>query len=65
MNQEVSRLEGACKAKDVLIAELENEKLVLEETVEALEASGSCVLEHESKTFSPEVRMLVYDSIVN
>ena len=53
------------KAKTATIVHLDNEKIMLEEAIESLQASGTPSLEKEGKTFPPEIRMFVYDAIVN
>ena len=49
-----------------MIRGLENDKLYLEETVQTLkESSSTSNLQKEGKQFSIDMRLFVYDSIVN
>ena len=66
-DEDITRLTSELKEKDDIITNLENEKLMLEETVEQLNTS----MEQEKrgtrdeKTYSLDIRMMVYDAVVN
>ena len=62
--RDMQKLKDEARVKDEMIAHLENEKLCLEETVESLNCRESD-LKKDGKTFSSDMRMLVYDSVVN
>ena len=65
---EFDRLSDHFKVKDDTIRTLENEKLLLEERLAAFEELGTgsySSLVKEGKTYTHDMRMLVYDSLVN
>ena len=62
---ELLTLRTDVKAQNITIRHLENENLMMGETIESLQASGSPSLQKEGNTFSPEIRMLVYDAIAS
>lgn len=57
----VTVLENKLKEKDVIISELENDKFILEEQVD----NQTKYFQKEGKTFSLDIRMFVYDCILN
>ena len=64
-SDELVTLRTDVKALNITIRHLENENLMKNETIESLQASGSPSLQKEGKTFSPEIRMLVYEAIAS
>ncbi|XP_071787284.1 uncharacterized protein [Asterias amurensis] len=61
---EFQKLQDEVNVKTSTIIALENENLCLQETVESLQL-GESKLQKEGKVYSPEMRMLVYDAVVN
>ncbi|KAI0229011.1 hypothetical protein LSAT2_020556 [Lamellibrachia satsuma] len=59
------KLHRELQMKDAVIRHLENEILLLEETVEMLQGGSPGPLREEGKTFSHETRMFVCDAILS
>ena len=65
VGKEIERLNQEVQSRNLTILTLENDKLDLQEKVIDLEGSGRSSLTKEGCTYSQDMRMLVYDSIVN
>ena len=64
VDPDFTKLKDEVKSKYEIIAELENDRLCLVETVRSL-LSGESSLEKHGKTYSLDMRMFMYDAIVN
>ncbi|XP_014662638.1 PREDICTED: uncharacterized protein LOC106805525 [Priapulus caudatus] len=63
-DNECVKLKDDLNSKNEVIRDLENEKLRLEETIESMKC-GDSNLQKEGKQYSSDMRMFVYDAVVN
>lgn len=63
IEEQVSQLNSSLVEKEAEIFNLQNEKNLLEEKIEDIE-QGEKSTKSDGKTYSPEMRMMVYDAIV-
>lgn len=64
VNAELLKAKEELKLKNAAIVELQNDKLCLEDIIKSLKFAESS-LEKRGKTYSLEMRMFVYDAIIN